>query len=835
MAKLTRLATTVTARYYPAPDLIDAFFMDGRLSGKREARSADITLDKEERGFMFSVFSHAVTPGRDPAAPPPFEPPLRKFLDEIKLGKRALDDQIGEFVNTSVAVTGRMRLSAENVRTPFFAGIMIKDSEAFAITMGRGLAFLYRDDTLFPLTATDIAIEPVNTERQQVDNFYNYCASKTATALYSNIAQLRMDDCFILCNREVYDALGQQEILRILYDAEDQSDAASMVITEAAAKLPGVPLQFMIAFVESVAAQEKSGFFGFGKKNKQQSYNEAEDEAIEIPMAGSVPLVGETPVAEPLYFGNEQSNPQAQPRVEQPVTPLGADEPIQFEDQTLAPFGAPIEAVEPKVDEGGFVVSEPPLEEPIHSFSAEELAAISTEPEPSLSSSETILASPVPEEPSFKAPFQYIPESESPTVSTGEELLFGDVKPEPEVPVAPIVPEEKVIPPVPAVSTPTPSQSIPQFFQDPVSDEDVKVILPKDESQGFSPFVKPADEIDNAVPGGTKDTDSSSYFIPFETAETPTTKAASAEDIPDMPLYEPPSYTPPTYPANSYMPNGYDNVGVYSRGAYSLENEEESFSFPTQGTTPKEDSFNFPPQGAASKEDGFTYQPPRQTIPPYGATPKYRQSDSGYHPSRTAPHSQSADRQVNSHSGRQPMPPRHTQRRAPQDVFDQEQELEYGAPDRAYNRNKILMIVLAGICIVCLIALIYFAVSNNKKGTEPVATTAASVTSGTTAPTAAPSETAVPPAGNVPENAEKVFTFGDALGTRTWWDLFNTAYGITLEKDTDPKIAKLIAFNNLPADFKPKAGDRIYLPEKSYFEAAATASESTTTSSSAAT
>ena len=56
MAKLTRLATTVTARYYPAPDITDAFFLDGRLSGKREARAADITVDKEERGFFLSVF-----------------------------------------------------------------------------------------------------------------------------------------------------------------------------------------------------------------------------------------------------------------------------------------------------------------------------------------------------------------------------------------------------------------------------------------------------------------------------------------------------------------------------------------------------------------------------------------------------------------------------------------------------------------------------------------------------------------------------------------------------------------------------------------------------------
>jgi len=366
MAKLTRLASTVTARYYPASDLMDAFYLDGRLSGKREARAADITVDKEDRGFFFSVFSHSTVPGRDPGAEQVFEAPLRKLYNEIKTGRKALDDEIGDLVNTAVAVTGRMKLQADNTRSPFFAGLLVKDSEAFAITMGRGLAFLYRDDTLFPLTATDLQIEPVNTQRQKVDNFYNYCATKTATALCSNIAQLKMDDCIILCNREVYDALGQQEILRILYDAEDQCDAAGTVITEAAAKLPGVPLQFLISFVETVSAQEKTGLFGLGKKNRQQSYNEVDDEAIEIPIAKTAPFAAAsipTPLAapvteEPLYFGNDVTNPYVRPLAEEPVQPDGPKDPIHFQDESLEPFGEPVTENESVTDEGGFVKTE---------------------------------------------------------------------------------------------------------------------------------------------------------------------------------------------------------------------------------------------------------------------------------------------------------------------------------------------------------------------------------------------------------------------------------------------------------------------------------------------
>jgi hypothetical protein len=46
-------------------------------------------------------------------------------------------------------------------------------------------------------------------------------------------------------------------MLKILFDAYDQGDAAGMIITAAASKLPGTPLQVMIGFVESINEGEK--------------------------------------------------------------------------------------------------------------------------------------------------------------------------------------------------------------------------------------------------------------------------------------------------------------------------------------------------------------------------------------------------------------------------------------------------------------------------------------------------------------------------------------------------------------------------------------------------
>lgn len=270
MAKITRLASTLIARYYPSKVYTDAFYMDGRLTNKREVRNADITIDKEEKGFFFSVFSHPTIQGYEPGMIPPYEPQLRGICNEVKFGRKPIDAMISGFLTTAVDITGKMKLQEQDSRAPYFSGIIVHDAEAFAVTIGSGLAFLYRNDTLYPLTDAGIPMEPIDAYGNRVGDFYNYVSSKTANALWSNITTLSVDDCIILCNKAVYDALGQRELLRILDEADDQCDAAGTVITQAAANMPNIPMQFSISFVESITADEKKGLFGFRKKNKEE-------------------------------------------------------------------------------------------------------------------------------------------------------------------------------------------------------------------------------------------------------------------------------------------------------------------------------------------------------------------------------------------------------------------------------------------------------------------------------------------------------------------------------------------------------------------------------------
>jgi len=285
MATLTRLASTLTAKFSPSQTLTDAFYIDGRLCGKRETRAADITIEKEERGYFFSVFTHPTVEGLEPGMLPPFEPQFRSLCNDVKFGHKEIDGLIEKFLSTAVEVTGKMRLSDNEMRSPYFSGIIVRDAEAFAVTVGNGLAFLYRDDTLFPLTDAGIPMEAIDAFDNRVGDFMYYCASKTANALWSNYFTLSPDDCIILCNKAVYDALGQRELLRILNEAEDQCDAAGVVITQAAARMPNVPMQFSISFVENVTNTDKRGIFGFKKKSRE---DDEADNNVESVMEGGV-------------------------------------------------------------------------------------------------------------------------------------------------------------------------------------------------------------------------------------------------------------------------------------------------------------------------------------------------------------------------------------------------------------------------------------------------------------------------------------------------------------------------------------------------------------------
>ncbi len=260
MARNTRLATTITARYTAGLGAVDAFYMDGRSNSRRETQFADLTLDREERGSFFAVYasSHGV---RDAASGDDGNRDLlNKICDDMKRNKhRNIDEEINDLAECAVNVAGRLTLSDGAIRQPYFAGIIVKDGEMAAITLGRGCCYLYRDNALYPLTQDDFPLEPVDHYGRRVNNMDDFAAGVAGTIRYSNIAQLKPDDSIILCNREVMEAIGQHQMLRILYESEDQAEAAGTVMDIATEELEHASLQFMIGYVDDVITIDRLG------------------------------------------------------------------------------------------------------------------------------------------------------------------------------------------------------------------------------------------------------------------------------------------------------------------------------------------------------------------------------------------------------------------------------------------------------------------------------------------------------------------------------------------------------------------------------------------------
>ncbi|MBP5416599.1 MAG: hypothetical protein J6Y58_03640 [Clostridiales bacterium] len=1008
MAKQTRLATTLTARYFPTTELTDAFYMDGRVTSKSVARSADLTNDKEDRGFFFSVFSHQTNPDQDPNALPPYEPILRRLGTELKTGRRSLDDSIGEMVNTAVSITGKMKISQGNNRAPFFAGVMVKDGEAFASTIGKGLAFLYRDDTLYPMTATDIRIDAINTARQKVDNFYNFCATKTAPALCSNIAQLKLDDCIILCNREVYEALGQQELLRILYDAEDQSDAASVVITEAAAKLPGVPLQFMISFVEDITSSEKGGFFGFGRKKKKVVEEEIDDDD-EYNVAPPVPLESPkkapAPVAkDAMLFGDapvKEKSPEAKALEATAFTP-----PVGTAADAIASLGAETASKTAAAAAAGSATSalvdkaiNTPVPEPTLSFgdiselmpednSEQKTEAADAAPntadaapakeETSSDDMEVTKVVPFvnsfdkaaaqldekiaekPETPSGINPFVQ-PQASSATEPAKKDEPFVAVKNEdnpffkaavkaqqPEAPIPSAVPP--VTPEVAAAAAevvagedkasddvsfevggeaPVNDGGAPLFIGDELfagdpskapaakqnvagteqsteggssasvaeTDEDAPLVFeaedevkkpmndepeysndPKefDETPLFfgdaepsaedqyethesypSDYTSASDVADSASSG------SSEFVIPFASAEAPNNATASANDVPEMPLYEAPSYVPPTYPTNSDTPVGYEDTGVYARGSYTVDEDEAAPSV-SQFVQPQVDAAPVSPFVNVSSEDyaadtGYAasaYDEPTQEMPavndadfdPFAAVteasndavpqydfdnpppsvadlfdvspsaapiepqassiPAYMQQSEAVRPG-SVPGVSKRPTQPQRPGNR---PNTQPARRRPDTIDD-----GFDNGDDEGQAGTFLPYVLAAVSLICLIIIIVLiakSCSSSKKTevTDVPSDTSVTDISGSTEPTTETTPEATEPTEPDPTAPIGIYTFSDQIGCRTWWDLFKSVYNIEIDNEKDSRVTTILTYNGLDSSYTPKAGESVKLP-----------------------
>lgn len=254
----TRIATTVNARYYPTDDISDGYFLDGRFPGKREGRAADVTLDREDRGAVLAVY------GRPQDEETAWQDSLQNLTAQVKAGNHEIDDELNLLAEASLEITGRQTLTTSG-REPYFAGVMVQDGEAVAITLGDAGAYLYRSDFLHALTNDDFPLEAIDFNGNPVELGDAYAAGSAGTVRYSNIVSLEQNDVLIVCNRDVLAAVGQKEFMRLLYEAEDANEAAGLIMTAASAKSPGIPMQIGLSFIDYIMPLDKKTGLNLGR------------------------------------------------------------------------------------------------------------------------------------------------------------------------------------------------------------------------------------------------------------------------------------------------------------------------------------------------------------------------------------------------------------------------------------------------------------------------------------------------------------------------------------------------------------------------------------------
>ncbi len=278
----TRLAATVNARYYPVEGVADAYCLDGKLPGKRETRSVNMTMDRESRGFLIAVYGYPMD-GRSKT-----EAGARALVElsnEMTGGNVTIDNAINDLAEAAIEVTGRLEVHQEAIRDPYFAGIMVHDGEMAALTVGNGIALIFRHDVLYPLTSSVRDLKATDLYGDPVDGIDDFIAGDAGTISYSNIAQLEEGDRFILCNEDLYQSIGQDGILRILSESEDQMDASGEMITYAAANMPGKPLQVIAISVEKLQMEDSpTSRFSLGRFATQ-----AMEPVLDVPPARSEP------------------------------------------------------------------------------------------------------------------------------------------------------------------------------------------------------------------------------------------------------------------------------------------------------------------------------------------------------------------------------------------------------------------------------------------------------------------------------------------------------------------------------------------------------------------
>ena len=313
--------------------------------------------------------------------------------------------------------------------------------------------------------------------------------------------------------------------------------------------------------------------------------------------------------------------------------------------------------------------------------------------------------------------------------------------------------------------------------------------------------------------------DASAAASPFVSEATPAFGDTSFGGM-EIPTQEAPSYEAPSYETPTFVA---DEPAADVSGYTAFDNNEPSGDIPSyvdQGAPAAQYDLNNPPPAVADLFDFDTpATSPAEQITTAAApspVPPYMQQSGAVRPGNIPGVSR---RPASPNAQRSSRP--NTQGRRRMDTIDD------GFDNGEGQGTNYLPYVLAAVSVICLIIIISLLAkscsdSKKKKAAKDTSEVNASVidpdTSDSTPEDTSDPAATTPPADTTPDPGAVstdpigVFVFSDKSGCRTWWDLFNTVYGIKIESETDARVTTILTYNGLDTSYVPKAGDEIKLP-----------------------
>ncbi len=349
MAKISRFTTTrvsaaLNADYRQNENVKDCFYIDGRFIRKRENNGADISSTGEDRGFFYSIFAtndlEAVSNDKGTISS------LNQMTEAVKVSNEKIDNEINDLADCAVEIGGRATIARQGVRQSYFAGIIMKEAEIAAVTRGGVCAFLYRNNALYPLTTCDYELVNADYHGNKIEHMMDFSAGVAGTIRYSNIAQVQNDDILILCNKELLEAVGQRELIKVLYHAEDCGDAAAEIVDLARESNHDDSMQILLAVVEEVIPAERTGRINLGLFQNQDNAPVSQETTRYEPLRseGVKPVEPDDSSFKPEYpISTKQNEPKETPEEEHS---FASEQPILSAD-----YETSIETEEPTVEE----------------------------------------------------------------------------------------------------------------------------------------------------------------------------------------------------------------------------------------------------------------------------------------------------------------------------------------------------------------------------------------------------------------------------------------------------------------------------------------------------